>query len=354
MMRILKHELTMWWIEAVRIVWQSANRTLLRAASAVITLAVMLSCVVSNATLGSDDTAIADPSSSFREVIDAWARWESGWEKRSHHYQIRIEEDRSVDPQRRVRVVRVCKRAGKFAVSSVKAEDDITTVLIQNPSYAARIVKAGAGPWRLTGLAKRTDEKYQEFVNQQFRADFVGQVLRFHTNLWETLRKGDWEVRSAERKVESGRRVRRFDVKLTKAGMEATHLLRLIVVVSEEHALLPVQVSIVHREGTDLVITFTGWAVTPQGLAWQKRREELGPLALQKMGGDVARWGWSESRCDVRHISRRFDKDEAYLSYYGLPEPEGVRTRGYRLWIFLGVGIALLAISAILVAKRRA
>lgn len=240
--------------------------------------------------------------------------------------------------------------------SPTGATSTITRLKICNPEYAAMLQKIDNGRWVVERLSPGRNHPPELMVNPK---EMLSQHFGTNTGIRNRLKEPGVSITKTSAEQWNGEEVDVLDVafpepsqeqRIGKGPIDFPPSARLYFTRSE--------ISDPARVDFELKYTLDGKDyVRPLTFAYSQRRK-VGDLTIPLK---FEAWQlWRISRNDipsetavlnVDNWDAPFPKEQAYLTYYGLPEPEGI-SRGMSWWWLLLAGGLLVVAMTILIRRR--
>lgn len=231
---------------------------------------------------------------------------------------------------------------------------------ISNPGYQARLERYSNDPWVLKSLVLSTDRDGSSSVDEFDRLQW--RILKWLANQSDKLNQNFSRVIDQGTATIEGDQVKFIELELKPLSREevlsrrirsSDNPSRVKIYYAPQYNDFPVRYEScyqVHEPDKSIPVCsgvrFSGWQ-TVQGMALPSVVEVF---SIDDKGN--AKPADQRDEFDYSQWEVPWDRKEAYLTHYGLPEPEGVQT-GWGWW-WLVCGGVLLCAAVALIARRRA
>jgi hypothetical protein len=190
-----------------------------------------------------------------------------------------------------------------------------TYISFLNPKYFAMVRKHdGTGDYTLENLLSKDDPGFQQATHRRTSLEHPVRVMELY--MWDlVLDPTRHELLGYSREVRQDDTLHHFHIRLPRGPVEITEIKPIL---SERMDLLPIENELTYApDAGDMVVRvrWSGWKKIRGQWVWSQQHTEKigeGPPRL------VSENDWDPPR--------KHGKRECWLSYYGLPEPEGSGT----------------------------
>ncbi|WP_131818111.1 hypothetical protein [Planctopirus hydrillae] len=233
-------------------------------------------------------------------------------------------------------------------------------MMISNPGYQARLERYSNDPWVLKSLVLSTDRGGLPPLDEADRLQWrtlkwlANKSDKLSQNFSRVIDQGSATIEGAEVKfIEFELKTLSREEVLSRRIYSSDNPSRVKIYYAPQYNDFPVRYEScyqVHEPDKSIPVCngvrFSGWQ-TVQGMALPSLVEVF---SIDDKGN--AKPASQRDEFDYSQWEVPWDRKEAYLTHYGLPEPEGVQT-GWGWW-WLVCGGVLLCAAVALIARRRA
>lgn len=221
--------------------------------------------------------------------------------------------------------------------------------MIYNPQYCGTVARIENGSWSLTALYMKSDPRYNIHLRRTVSLFVEFDMPPFSLLLDEittgvATAKGidpEWgdsyAITPGPASVTGAVRPQFKDVVVTVRQIEGQIVLSRLTARLEVKNRDPVS-------QTRQTFEFTDWTVCGKDVLPQSIRKISENLEPENLSSVISR-STSERKFDLSKMSEPMNEEECWLTFYGIPEPEGTQGGSFMRWLLLVAACAAIAVS---------